>query len=303
MKHIRIVLGCIFACGVLLNSGNADEKVAECVDDAKTIKQWRIVREIADSIDANRMALSLSACLASPNSELRDKIAYEVLTYWLRNDKLDEEVIFSLRERLLRGLSRRSEQTETDAAIERAFSALVLSELVRDDSSHKRWSDDQFTKTLEHAITMFEQERDYRGLDPEIGWIHTIAHGSDLLWRLAIHPNISGQQQESLLAALSTQIARPGAPAYVFNEADRLARVAYSIFAQQKVELDLKTKWIDQIGSPAPLQNWGGAFASTAGMARLHNTKQFLRALRESVQSTKLNKVKEAIDKSLGDLS
>lgn len=302
-KHTSLVLISICASSILVTSIYAKDRIAECTDNADTIKYWRAVRETADSIDANRLALKLSRCLASPNPELRDRIAYEVLTYWLRNNKLKQDVIFSLKVRLLTGLTRTSNQSDSDAAIERAFSALVLSELVRDDALHKRWSDVQFNEILGRAIDMFEQERDYRGLGLTIGWIHTIAHGSDLLWQLAIHPNVAGGQQQAILVALSSQIARPGAPPYVFNEADRLARVAFRIIAQDKVSLDVKTKWIRQTGSAAPLKNWGGAFTSTAGMARLHNTKQFLRALRESVQATKLNKVKETIGASLSDLS
>jgi len=283
-----------------LSSAKAIEKACENTND--NINYWRKVRKTADTVNANDYVISLASCLASPNPELRDKIGYEVLTYWLRNDKLEENQINELKQKLLTNLTKGSGVIEGEQAFERAFSALILSEIVRDDSRHERWSTDELNDVLSHARKMFEAERDYRGLDIKLGWIHTIAHGSDLLWRLSLHPKITKQQQIELLTSLKSQIARSNAPAYIFNEPDRLTRVAISIILSEKLDAEFVVEWIAGIGLPAPMPNWNAAFSTPDGMAKLHNTKQFLRALRQPLQANQEPEILNAIDSVLSKL-
>jgi len=148
---------------------------------------------------------------------------------------------------------------------------------------------------------MFQQERDYRGLEPKLGWVHTVAHGADLLWRLAAHPATTPEQRTQLLQALNTQVARPGLPAYVFNEADRLARVAV-VIARSNPPPKMQD-WLQTVADPAPMTRWTEAFQSPAGMARLHNVKQFLRALREGLAKSEPSpRLLQAVDAVLSPL-
>jgi len=38
-------------------------------------------------------------------------------------------------------------------------------------------------------------------------------------------------------------------------------------------------RWLEAVTTPQGMKSWDEAFRSEAGLARLHNTKQFLRAL------------------------
>lgn len=285
---------------LMFSHSNASE--GECKNTSEIIDYWRNIRETADTVDANDYAISLSSCLASPNPELRDRVGYEVLTYWLRKDKLDISIINELTQNLLSGLTKGVGTTDGEHAFERAFSALILSEIIRDDGRHLRWTTEKLNEVVIKSRKMFEAERDYRGLDNKYGWIHTIAHGSDLLWRLSLHPKITDQQQTEILTSLITQIARPNAPAYIFNEADRLSRVVIAIISSEKLDTEIIIKWVSKIGLSTPMSNWNSAFATAEGMARLHNTKQFLRALRQPLQANPESEIIMAIDKILAEM-
>ncbi len=256
-----------------------------CASDDQNIERWRAVRESAKDADANTLAVELAECLASRNPELRDRISYEVLTYWLRQDKLDAKTVEALRDKLVPWLSRGDGEAGTDDAIARAFSALILSELIRHDSIHHQWTSQDISSTLTATLNMFPKERDYRGLDSELGWIHCIAHAGDLLWRLALHPGTSGKQHAQILDALTTQINRLGLPPYTHNEGDRLARVVGAIAARDMLPEARLSEWITVLGQPGALETWGAAFSTPGGMAQLHNVKLFLRALRHEAHA------------------
>lgn len=264
-----------------------------CLDYADGIEHWREIRATADTVDANAHALALAECLKSPNSEARDRIAYEVLTYWLRKDRVSVEVADQLRLKLIPWLSTGKGIAGDDTAITRAFAALILSELVRHELQHKRWQAKDLNQLTEAAINMFEAESDYRGLDSEIGWIHTLAHGSDLFWRLAMHAMTTKAQQQAMLQALALQINKHGAPAFVFNEGDRMARVVSVIVARKDLSEAQITEWLNDIAEPAPMDKWNQAFSSQQGMWQLHNTKQFLRALRQAIQQQQLEEKRQ----------
>ena len=296
--YLAILLFSILASPCYANSSSLNE----CTDEQETVDLWREIRTNAKHVDANKHALALLPCLASPNPELRDNIAYEVLTYWIREDKLDAKIIYEMKERLLPWLGRGAGDAAGNSSFARAFAALILAELVREDRRNTRWRGGDVDELVNLSTQMLRSERDYRGLDPKYGWIHTIAHGSDLLWRLSRHPKILVEQQSEILDAIAIQLSNPDTPAFVFNESDRLARPVASVFTNPAVASKTKNDWIEQLASPHPWDTWNTAFASSQGMARLHNVKQFLRALKEALLEYDDGEIKESIDESLASL-
>ncbi len=277
-KSLSVLILATLLCRPLLADTDAHAESSACIDDDATIHYWREIRKTADSADADSLALALADCLASPNPELRDRIGYEVLAYWLRNGRLSARVSQTLYNRLLLRLTAQSDLATQAQTPARAFSALILSELVRQDIRVRQWDEEQTFRLLQVALGMFERERDYRGRDPRLGWLHAIAHGADLLWQLALHPLIDEQHRHQVLESLSTQLVRPDIPAYVFNEGSRLARVVVAIATRDTSDATL-LRWLEQITGPNELGQWQNAFNSRQGMFRLHNLKQFLHAL------------------------
>ena len=279
-------------------SSGADQAKGYCPSHVETLDYWQGIKAQATSLDGNQYALSLADCLASPDPVLRDQIAYEVLTYWLRKNMLSASTSMALTDKLLPWLTMNNDQAASDSALNRAFSALILSELVRADDRTGSAPKLDIKLLTNRATTMFINERDYRGLDPELGWIHTIAHGGDLLWRLSMHSQVTDAEQRSILVALNSQLTRDDTPAFTFNESDRLARVVVAIVNSRQLPAAELTEWIDSVAAPGLLGQWSNAFASVEGMARLHNSKQFLRALREQLGQLPANQY----DQQLGTL-
>lgn len=254
----------------------------DCSETQPALQYWRPIKEqvATRNAAANELALELISCLGSPNAELRDKIAYELFTHWLRNDALSRET----RLLILSELSERMHDTKIESSLSRSFSALILAELMRADGQTAFMSETERGALLESTIAAIKNEHDYRGLDDEIGWVHPIAHMSDLLWRFALHPQANSRQAHQILSGVEAQVA-PTETSYRFNEGDRLARVVSTLIRRGTITDDEADLWLAQFATPKSLERWSDAFQSTAGMAELHNTKQFLRALSDQLES------------------
>ena len=252
----------------------------DCLDTDAALDYWRPVREQAanETLPANQLAPQLLSCLGSPDPELRDRIGYELFAYWLRQEKLDDDA----RADLLEALMGRLTQPGDAVVLSRSFSALVLAEVMRSDANSPFMTSDDRQALLNTVTAALERETDFRGLETDIGWVHPVAHMADLLWRFALHPATTSEQGRQLLAAVRTKVA-PTDVSYSFNEGDRLARAVSTLIRREMLEPEVIVAWLEQFAAPQSMNKWSAAFQSPAGMAELHNTKQFLRALSDQL--------------------
>lgn len=266
----------------------------DCLDAGPALEYWRPIREQAatDELPANELAIELVSCLGSPDPELRDRIGYELFTKWLRQEKLSDDT----RSRLLVELSAGLENQSESMGLSRSFSALILAEVMRSDAVTPFMDDKQRQTLLDKATIAIANENDFRGLDPDIGWVHPVAHMADLLWRFALHPQTDADQATQILAAVRSKVA-PASVSYAFNEGDRLARVVTTLITNGLVDADSIAAWISQFEQPQSMEKWSEAFQSPAGMAELHNTKQFLRSLSDQLAGAEIDpEIREPLD-------
>lgn len=264
----------------------------DCLDTRAALEYWRPIRAQAPQFaaPADTLAVSLVACLRSPSPELRDQIGYALFTLWLRSDMLSEDTRRNLLGELALLLATPAPAKPDDSVFARSFSALILAEVMRADSKQPFMSDSERQALLDLAVQSIERENDYRGLDAELGWIHPVAHMSDLLWRFALHPETSSEQAESILAAVQSKVA-PTTVFYGSNESDRLARVVTTVVLRKLISAEKIATWLQTFEAPTSMQKWSDAFASPEGMAELHNTKLFLRALSDQLDGEDVDPV------------
>lgn len=227
---------------------------------------------VDDDAKRQQLAHELVACLSDPDPLLRDGIAYEGLTTWLRGERLDTATRQQLLDRLIEDLHR-----DDDASgFVRPFAALALSEVVRTDRITPWLDDEQRTALIPLATEYLESVRDYRGFDPSQGWRHGVAHGADFALQLIVNPAVDKAGVQRLLAAIGSQVQANGLHAYTEREAERLARPV--LFAAQRDLLSDEewSAWFQSVASPAPMANWSEAYQSRAGLNRRHNLAAFL---------------------------
>ena len=230
---------------------------------------------VPEAAERNRMALLLPGCLGDPDPALRDGIAFEALSKWLRASTLEPATI-----RTLAGLlTPQLRAADDDGGFRKPFVALALSEVARADRIASVLPDAARRELVAAAVHYLTGVTDYRGFDARRGWRHGVAHGADLVLQLGLNEQLSADEVRRLLVAVAAQVAPPRAVSYTFGEPERLARAVYFIHRRGVLSDAFWDEWLAAIGSPAPLPDWPAAYQTAEGLARRHNTLAFLQAV------------------------
>lgn len=265
----------LLACVVALMPGAAGAQRNTCPPPGWSVTRLQALEKdgfsLPDASARQELALALTACLGHPNPELRDGIAFETLTAWMRKELLDQPTLASLRGLLLDALSR--PDADGFAA---PFAALVLSEVARTDRIKPWMADADRDRLVRSAALYLARVKDYRAFDDRDGFRHAVAHGADLALQLALNPAITKPQLDHLLLAIASQVAPDANIAYWAGEPDRLAR-AVVFTAQRRLHTDAEWQaFFAEVANPKPLASWQAAFSSELGIRKRHNVRAFL---------------------------
>ena len=226
---------------------------------------------LPDAAEKQKLADGLLTCLGSPDPEVRDGIAYEALTQWMRAGDFDADALRGLRDKLYAMLDADDKQ-----GFAHPFAALVLSEVARADRIKPWMAAEERTAMVDRAAAYVESVRDYRGYIDGEGWRHGVAHGADWLMQLSLNPALERAQYDRILTAVAAQVVPETEHAYVFGEPGRLAQPV--LYAAKR-----------QLLSDADWQAWFVGVASRLGkldrnsyglwLARRHDLMAFLMSL------------------------
>ena len=254
--------------------------------------QWKL----ADASTRDALALALLPCLADANPALRDGIAFEGLSAWMRAKHLSVGTLRQLYRALLPQLA---DAASDNTGFAQPFAALVLSELARADRLQAFLSEEERHALVAAASSYLRGVRDYRGFVAGEGWRHGVAHAADLAMQLALNPAVNAAQLGQLVAAVQTQIAPSSTHFYIYGEGERLARPIFHAARRGLIEPQRWEAFVREIASAAPWPSWDLALQSQAGLARLHNVKAFLLVLSLSVSDSADPAVQTALGKLL----
>lgn len=167
----------------------------------------------------------LLAGLASPDPAVRDGWAADGLREGLVEGRWSTAEIARIRETALARL--------TDYQVHvRSFAALVLAWLVLTGERDPR--------IAPAALDWCSREEDTRGWDDELGWLHAVAHGADLLGAL-VRTDLA--EPQDVLGAIGARMVAPG-PAWTHQEHARLAAAAYRALERST---DVSAAWLEPV--------------------------------------------------------
>lgn len=242
------------------------------LEEMKTAKAAEF--ETQSTAEKARMATALAECLRHPDPTIRDGLAYEGLTTLLRSGTLANDDVRALKDQLLPMTA--NNDADGFAA---PFAALVLSEVARTDRINPYLTEAEFNQLVSAATTYVSGVQDYRGFSDIDGWRHGVAHGADWLMQLSLNPALTKDQTDRILETVRVQVPAASGHAYTYGEPGRLARPVLFVAMRGEMSEQDWTDWLTPLIDPAPMDNWGDAFKSEAGLARLHNVKAHLQSL------------------------
>ena len=207
--------------------------------------------ELPAGEQAAPLADELIGNLGSPDPELRDDLAFSILTAWIYQKKLlsaDDlrRMTLVLQSNLRRGIG----EHEGDGVLLRSFSALTLSVIAARENEAPFLSPAEYHQLAGAALAYFRDEQDLRGYDAKRGWVHSTAHTADLLKFLARNPKLEPAEQAKILAALTAKNTA-AASAFTHGEDERMARVVISIVRRADFDRDAFRAWLASAGAAA----------------------------------------------------
>ncbi len=199
--------------------------------------------QVPDGTTSAQLAPELIELLGSTDGELRDDFALSILETWIYKRTLLSEEVSAIVPKLLVNLRAGIEQPGTDTVLRRSFSALTLAAVVARDNEEPFLGGEDFQLILAGALAYFAAERDLRGFDEQKGWIHSVAHTSDLLKFLARSPRLAPADQAKILEALVAKV-RAVPEVFGFGEDERMARVVISIARREDLDRPALRGWL-----------------------------------------------------------
>lgn len=193
------------------------------------------------------LAGELSGYLGSPDPELRDEIAYSVLTQWIYvEQRVSARVLRGLVADWRANLSRGIGEQGTDTVFLRSFSALMLSVAAALDNKAPWLDQTGFNLLLADALTYLREEKDTRGFDESKGWIHSVAHTADLLKFLARSRFLAPADQAAILGAIAGKLDAID-HVLVQGEDERLARAVVSVVARPDADMAAFEQFLERL--------------------------------------------------------
>lgn len=169
------------------------------------------------------------------DSHIRDNIIYPSLAHLLHDKLLTPEQLKSITNDFLSEtyLLYDLENKEEYSVLTRSFTTLQLAILVYVHNRDGLYSKEEFNHLFETFMRYFRQETIYIGHVPEVGFLHSIAHGADLFVQFAKAPEISKQNVEDMWHAIKEKFLIDNY-IYVSDEQERMA-----LFLEESIKRNL----------------------------------------------------------------
>ncbi len=233
--------------------------------------------EVPEGEKAFALAKELSANLKSPDPELRDDLAYSILTEWiLEKNAFTAEEMLTLEAEWRGNLRTGIGDSGTDSVLGRSFSALMLATIAERELKSPFLGEARYRMLLEAALQYLSDEKDVRGFDAKKGWIHATAHTADLLAALVRHPLFAEADQARLLEAVAKRLATAGT-IFSFGEQDRLANAVGAMAGRADFDEAGFALWVNRMDK-ADFAIWNDVPPKLEGLQRFENDSYLLSA-------------------------
>ena len=239
---------------------------------------WKQVLEDGLEVPTDRpladLTEELTRMLGSTDPGLRDGTAYPALGTWVDRGVYDE-LLAGLGDGMAAGLTVGLGERGTDTVFRRAFSVLVLANVVERDTSQQLLPAEKVLRWGDQIVSWYLRERDLRGHVAGKGWAHAVAHGADAIGALAGSRHVGLHELTVLLDVLADRLLTLDEP-LLCGEPDRVAHAVLSVLRRNLVPTSVVEPWIARIAahaSPSGNRSDGDPYAPT------HNAQQLLRSL------------------------
>jgi hypothetical protein len=225
---------------------------------------------------ADALAQEVSGLLSSPEPELRDELAYSILANWIyRPNILSTRQLIALTDEWRTNLKGGLGEAGTNSVLKRSFSALCLSLMAAREAKSPFMGAERYHQLVAESVSYLQAERDLRGYDTKLHWIHSTAHTADLLAALANSPLLAKEEESAILSAIAGRLST-AQEVYTQGEQDRLAAAVVAVIRRSDFDAAAFEPWLNGIQSE-DRDVWTAT--TPESLARFQNHNYMLQAL------------------------
>ncbi|WP_207782147.1 DUF2785 domain-containing protein [Phytoactinopolyspora limicola] len=222
----------------------------------------------------DELTTELVTMLGEPDPHVRDGIAFSVLQTWISEGVYDH-LLSGLGDGLAYGLRQGLGEHGTSSALRRSYSALALAVVIARDNLIHSLPPTVVLTWADYAVAWLLAEQDLRGWVPNLGWVHAITHGADLLGTLTASRHLNTDELTVLLDVVAERLLIPTEQQFAGHEDERLAYATMSLLHRDLVPTDTLEAWLERLAPAAA----GAGSLTTPEPANRVNTARYLRAL------------------------
>jgi hypothetical protein len=174
--------------------------------------------------------------LRSADPAERDDVAYLAMVHRIGSGAEDDGLIALGDE-----MARRLNDPEIQA---RTFAALILGEAVERDMATGRATAEAVLRWRDAFAAWYPAERDLRGWDERLGWLHAAAHGADALAVFGRSPRLGRADLRGLLDIARDRLLAPTDYVFRDQEDDRLGYALALVLSRPELDEEDSVGWL-----------------------------------------------------------
>lgn len=218
------------------------------------------------------LGLKMLENIGSLDSELRDKLIYTTLFYWITRSRFSFEELKNLLKICLDSEHLFYKLGDSDAVFKRTFSVLIIATIIYKHREENFLSEEVLYEVKDKLIEYMINEKDVRGYVEIKGWAHSAAHTADALDELVQCTCFSTNDLMDILEAIKAKVCI-GYYVYIDEEDERMVTAVESAFNRRLLSTLEIIEWLQGFKIENPKGNHIEKFHL------MINIKSFLRSL------------------------
>ncbi len=184
--------------------------------------------------------------IGSPDSELRDELAFRIFVESLYANSWPKKDLKEVVEKLISNdyLFFKIGEVGKDSIYTRSFSALWLSYLLKVDAQQPFLNEQESKAVFDKLATYLMREYDTRGLVENEGWANAVTHAGDMFIACVLHPHFEIRFVPQFLQGISKCIW--AGHVFVDDEEQRLAELIKLLHSIDYPE-EILIEWMEQL--------------------------------------------------------
>ncbi len=239
------------------------------------------VDELPRDVRIEDLVPVLDQAIASPDPHIRESLALVLFERWIHKGYFPDAQLLGLAERMIANLRVGLGEATGDNAFTRAYSVLVLFEIVGYHNQKELLSAETLRHIQKETIDYLLAEKDERVVVPGKGWLHAVPHALNVLVETAKSESLGRRDHENILDAVYKRARGSVAQIYTGFEDELFALTVVAVLRRSIVPAGNFGTWVEKLVKPPEgSASWSNhLLTSQPELVLLTNLKATLRAL------------------------